>query len=256
MTSFWQMTPLYPKELLFKVRTFKSGKDFLTLAIAVCLKDGAILIADSLQITPFSDIKTKRIVNKITSVTETVGCIEFGVSQITKEVLKQIDTKKINASLPSEILSEIERAVFMGWSKWLPNFSPDVVNSISFKAGLLVAGFSPITSTSGFIGGVLFSIEGFDKPTLVTIPNQCIVLGGEEDNSNKIFIEFAKEELESQQRNFGQLGNIGIRNSTVKAYLEAGRRTIRDLEEKNETIGGAMRYLIIRRGFQPEEGTV
>lgn len=244
------------KDLLFKVMTFKSGKEFLTLAITVCLKDGAILIADSLQTTPFSNLNSSINVVKIKQITETVGCIEFGIAIATQEALRQLDrTIIINSSSPFEILSEIRRALLVGWKLLLNSIPQDVDTTDKyFKAGLLVAGFIPKSDSGGFIGGDLFPIKGNEKPTIDTSPNHRIILGGEENDSTSIFDQFAIAGLQHKSSILGTINNLGIRNNTINAYLQAGVRTIRKIEKVNSRIGGPIQYLILRRGFKPLGG--
>jgi len=224
----------------------------LTLAITVCLEDGAILISDSLLSLFPSNNNSRSYVEKVTQITETIGCIEFGVCNATKEALRQLDRERIrNYLAPFEVLSEVSRAVKKGWEDFLRDSSYQSIdtNNPHLKAGLLVAGYIPKTNSGGFIGGVLASNQGVYEPIIKTNPNHRIILGGEENNSHSIFDQFASEGL-NQVNSLPIPNNLQTLNKPSKAYLQAGAKTIKTLESINSMIGGLTQYSILRRGHK------
>jgi hypothetical protein len=217
----------------------------VTIAIVVCLQDGALLIADGRQTYPLvADAKVLNDVNKISVVGKTVASISFGISIATDKALWAIRDDVIEgATSPTEVLQEIERSVGIGWNFLLTNLAPDVnMAHRAMRAGMLVGGYLPMWSR--FIGGVLFRPDAHDAPTLVTKPFGFIVLGAEENNSHQIFKQVA-------DRNFRSItsSGAGIQNSYVKAFLAAGAATIREVERVNPEVGGIIRYAILRRNF-------
>jgi len=217
----------------------------MTIAIAVCLQDGALLIADGRQTNPMTP-NGKVIsddINKITHISTSISSIVFGITKATNMALSTIRPNIINeARSPVEILQEIKRSVECGWNYLQTTLKQDVNRQHrAMRAGLLVGGYLPIQKQGGFIGGVLRRPNGHDAPTLETKQCSLIVLGGEENNSQEIFKQAFNQEKRTQ-------------NDPLKALLRAGVATIRQVEQVNPWVGGVIRYLILRRGFSCSEG--
>lgn len=216
----------------------------MTIAIAVCLQDGALLIADGRQTYPMApngEVKDDK--NKITHISRSISSIVFGITKATDMALSAIKHNIINeARSPVEILQEIERSVECGWNYLQTILKQDVNRQHrTMRAGLLVGGYLPIQKQGGFIGGVLFRPNGHGAPTLETKQLRLIVLGGEENNSQEIFQQAFNQEKRTQ-------------NNPLKALLRAGVATIRQVEQVNPGVGGVIRYVILRRGFSCSEG--
>ncbi len=216
----------------------------MTIAIAACLQDGALLIADGRQIHPMTpNGEVIDDINKITHISTSISSIVFGITIATDMALSAIRHNIINeARSPAEILQEIERSVEYGWNYLQTKLAQNVNRQHrTMRAGLLVGGYLPIQKQGGFIGGVLFRPDGHDAPTLETKQFKLIVLGGEENNSQEIFKQAFKQEKRTQ-------------NDSLKALLRAGAATIRQVEQVNPEVGGVIRYAILRRGFSCSEG--
>ena len=224
----------------------------MTIAIAVCLQNGALLIADGRAthpMTPNGEVTDD--VNKITHISTGISSIVFGITIATDMALSAIRHNIINeAGSPVEVLQEIERSVEYGCNYLQTNLAQDVNRQHrTMRAGLLVGGYLPIQKQGGFIGGVLFRPNGHDAPTLETKQFKLIVLGGEENNSQEIF----KRAFEQEIRNIISTGKR-TQNDSLKALLRAGAATIRQVEQVNPGVGGVIRYVILRRGFSCSEG--
>lgn len=117
-------------------------------------------------------------------------------------------------------------------------------NSLSLRVGFLVGGYIRSNHRGGFIGSVLFHPNGHDSPLIRTVENTFIVLGGESEGSQSLFKEYAQNEY-----NLLETEGTGIQNNLVTAYLRAGAWTIREISVRNPTIGGTIRYMIIRHNY-------
>ncbi len=217
----------------------------MTIAIAVCLQDGALLIADGRQTQPMiPDGEVNEDINKITHISTSISSIAFGITIATNIALSAIMHSNIidKAGSPVEVLREIEKSVECGWNYLQAHLAQDVNGQHrTMRAGLLVGGYLPMQKQGGFIGGVLFGPNGHYAPTLETRQFKLIVLGGEENNSQKLFKQVLRQEIRTQ-------------NSFLEALLCAGVATIRQVEQANPEVGGTIRYVILRRGLPCSEG--
>ena len=214
----------------------------MTIGITICLADGALLIADGKKTKPFAaNDQVESDINKIHRITQTVSAISLGINLVTDKALKIIRKDFVgNTKLaPEDVINIIERSLDECWSSLLQSLSPDIdPNDPSLRAGFLVGG---IASNTSFIGGILFcpNRQPFDR--VETQPLKYIVLGGEKQNSADIFKGY-----------FDQIaGKLQKRTSCEETHLpvliSAGVCTIREVEKTNPTIGGTIRYAIIRR---------
>jgi len=78
----------------------------MTMAIAVCLKDGTVLVADGRQVhSMVPNGESVDDVKKITRISTGIGCIVFGVTIATNKALRSIRNDVIDeAKSPVEIL--------------------------------------------------------------------------------------------------------------------------------------------------------
>lgn len=221
----------------------------MTIGIAVCLQDGALLIADG-RVTPItSNGEVVNDANKIRRISESVASISFGITIVTDTALSLIRRDIIDqAESPEDVLAEVEKSVKYGWDFLQARLAPDVDRKHrKMRAGLLVGGYLLRREQSSFIGGVLFRPNRHNPPTIRTDPLSFIVLGGEENNSQGIFKQVAKQEINKI------VSPVGVWNAYVDAFLHAGATTIRQIEKINPDVGGVIRYTILRRGFPYSE---
>ena len=116
----------------------------MTLGIAVCLQDGALLMADGRLIKPFvPNTPPNDNVNKITRIGRTTAVISFGIDNATSFALYKIDHKEIdNSTSPPDIIHQIEYSTSIGWTNLIQNLGADVdIRSPFMRAGFLVGGY-------------------------------------------------------------------------------------------------------------------
>jgi len=224
----------------------------MTIGIAVCLSDGALLIADGLAVNP---LRENRILStdarKITQISSTLSAIEFGIMQGTNYALSVMNSSALeNATSVLDIVNEIERCSLVGWAQLLSRLGPDVdPTHENIRLGFLVGGYIRNSLRGGLFVGTLHRPEGHDPPLVRTTELHHSVVGGECQGSKSLFKNYAQQEYDL----IDSIG-LGVCNNIVNAYITAGVRTINEVSESNPQIGGTIRYTIIRRGFPITEG--
>lgn len=224
----------------------------MTIGIAVCLSDGALLIADGLVVLPFRE---NRILStddrKIIRIGSTLAAIAFGVVQGIEHALSAMNRSAFEiATSVADIETEIERCSLAGWRHLLSRLGPDVdPMHESIRLAFLVGGYMRIGPLGGLILGTLYRPEGHDTPLIRTTENSLIVVGGENQDAQALFKKYGQMEYDRLISS-----GSGVRNNIVNAYITAGIRTINEVSESNPRIGGTIRYTIIRQGFPITEG--
>lgn len=227
----------------------------MTIGIAVCLSDGALLIADGLTVLPFRENRILSIdARKITRIGSTLAAISFGVIQGTEYALSVMNRSAFEiATSVADIETEIERCTSAGWTYLLSNLGLDVdPTHENMRVGFLVGGYIRISPLGGLILGTLYKHGEHDAPFVRTSDNIRLhhsVVGGEEQDAKTLFKNYAQQEYD---RLISE--GSGVRNNIVNAYITAGVRTINEVSELDPRIGGTIRYTIIRRGFPITEG--
>ena len=116
----------------------------MTVGIAVCLSDGALLIADGLVVNP---LRENRVLStdarKITQISSTLAAIEFGIMQGTNYALSVMNSSALeNATSVLDIVNEIKRCSLVGWAQLLSRLEPDDdPTHESIRLGFLVGGY-------------------------------------------------------------------------------------------------------------------
>jgi hypothetical protein len=197
----------------------------MTIAIAVCLSDGALLISDGLRVNP---IQNNRVLStdarKISAISSSMAAIELGVSQGTSLALRAVNRTVLDhAGTVSTTVSEIDRAVHFGWNVLLSSLGGDIDrNHPSIKVALVFRGYVPAFSQGGLIGGSLYHIDGHDETLIRTQENHIIVLGGEGQNAQSRYKELAQSEMNSLSSQ-----GVGVRDNVVDAFIRAATITWR-----------------------------
>jgi hypothetical protein len=226
----------------------------MTIAIAVCLYDGALLISDGLRVNPWQNNRVLSTTDKkIKQISSSLATVQVGVTEGTTRALYAINRSVLDVSASTDIfVTEIDRATKYGWDFLNMNLGSDVDrNNPSLKVGLIFGGYVPAVSQGGIIGGTIYGLDGHDDPCVITQDYNFIVKGGEEQGSTSLFKDLTQIEMD----NVDSLG-IGVRNNVVNAYLSVAPIVIAKVAEENPQIGGTISYMIIRRGFPVTEGTL
>ena len=224
----------------------------MTIGIDVCLSDGALLIADGLTVLPMrQNLVISNDSRKISQMGSNLGLIQVGVTQGTIPALAAMNRSTLEtANSPEVVMREFGQVANYGWIYLLSRLAPDVDrNNENLRVGFLVGGYIRSMQREGFIGGVLYTPNGHDAPIIRTREKQFIVLGGENEGSQRLFKEYAEREWDQLETR-----GTGVQDNIVNALLRAGKRTILEVSQLNPRIGGTIRYMIIRRGYPIYEG--
>jgi hypothetical protein len=219
----------------------------MTIAIAVTLPDGVLLVADGKINKPFTGEIDGNDQDKIKEIKSSISAIELGVTYATNAAVIGLQSTEMDLATtsPETFLAELRNSVVSGWRTFIDLLAPDVdQNNDAMRAALVAGG---IVAGVPFVGGVLCG-NGQESSVLCKGPEtHFVVLGGEQQNAQQFFERNALEALQSS----AWLTHEGPMNDFTKALLDAAVDTIKMAEQADRTIGGTIRYQVIRNNFQP-----
>lgn len=217
----------------------------MTIGIAVCLTDGALLIADGKRNELFPRPRIiQDDVDKIHRIGNTVSAISLGIDEVTQKAVHILTRDNvINGiqSSPEEIMQRIVGIMDTTWNSYVEDLHSAIDRSrADFRAGLLVGG---ITGSTNFVSGVLVSPDGHTSPKIETRPLTSIIVGAEEHNPQCIFQEFyGRLSAEPHER-------VNDAELEVLNLSSAGVLTIKAVEDKDADFGGKIKCVTIRRDY-------
>ncbi|MBT3136624.1 hypothetical protein KL866_16275 [Alteromonas sp. ALT199] len=151
-------------------------------------------------------------------------------------------------SSPEHIRYETDASVKLSWNQLLGVLASDVdVNHPSMRAALIVGG---ISRDEIFISASLHG-SGVNQPPLLLKNNfQYISLGGEQHRADTHFAQQLKDIVRNHPWSYSE----GPYNICTKKILQGVNNTIQHIAELDPSIGGVVRYAIIRKGFPVIKG--
>lgn len=224
----------------------------MTIGIALTLEDGALLVADGRRTSPFNETGqiTSEDAEKIIQVGPTVAIITFGVAQATELAVKGLKAV-YDAGLdppPQEIGQVVDDCVRLSWEKLAEALSEiEYLDKPAMRVGLVAGG---LAQGAPFICGALHYHNGQSPLVLQTGRDRSIVLGGEAYNARQLFNEQAGRIVDSMA------GPLGAQpsNELIRALINCAVTTIRSIGKQDDSIGGTIRYALIRRGLGYQAG--
>jgi len=216
----------------------------LSIGIALIVPGGVILISDGRQGQPQSlDPHVVDDADKVVSLSDHIFVVPFGVVQATDLAILLLKPAIKPNSSPELIKDAVETSIRVAWNQLLKILASDVnINHPTMRAALIVGGLS---QDSPFIAASLHGSGVTQEPILIKDSFKFIVLGGEEYQAN---IHFGKQ-LEVIVKKDAWSFSEGPHNRNTKGILQAANNTIRYIEGIDSSIGGIIRYAIIRKGF-------
>ena len=216
----------------------------MTVCIAVCLSDGAFLMADGREVLPFAgEQRIRDDAVKVHKVGDRVLIAHFGLIQPAPLVINSLNKKLLdNATTTDEILSEFQRATYFGLGPFLSRLSITKKQAEKLRFGFLFGGL--YAECKPFIGGFLWRGDGEPSQLVQSVPGYVTTLGGDEAETRHIFTE-----------RLSAITNYGSTPS-VDSCINAGIHTIRTVQRNHPSVGGTIRYSILRRGFSVSNGVV
>lgn len=215
----------------------------MTVCIAVCLEDGAFLMADGREVSQFQNRIISDNVNKLTQVAQRVVCAQFGMSLPVQDAIRHLNVTRLDSATDAnDVLNEFSRACFLGLAPFLPrlNVTREQLNQLRF--GFLFGGL--LSNDQPFFGGFLWIPNGTPSQFVEIYPGRFTALGGDDEVTKRLFRE-----------RLSDLTCVG-EYPTVQSCIEAGEYTIRRVQESYPNVGGKIRYAIIRRGLSISFGEV
>lgn len=222
----------------------------MSIGIALIVPDGVILVADGRRSRPQSSNLNPVVednTDKVVSLTEHVYAIPFGVAQATDLATMSLKASIKHNSSPEHIRCETDASVELGWNQLIRALASDVdVNHPTMRAALIVGG---ISQDDTFISASMQGTGVNQPPVLIKDSFQFIVLGGEQHQADTHFAQQLKG-IGKHQWSLSE----GPHNKCTRKILQSANNTIRHIAELDPTIGGAVRYAIIRKGFSVFKG--
>ncbi len=217
----------------------------MSIGFAVTLPDGALLVADGRQIRPQRDGDViADDVDKIERVSNLVFAIPFGVVQGTAPALERLRTSLSGVTSPESFIDLLHVVLLTSWNELLGRVTSDVdINHPTMRIGFVAGGLSEGT---GFVAAALHGTGVNQEPLLRQgAPWQVTSLGGEEMGAQNLFIA----DCEAALRTVAWEADAVPVNSAVRAVLGAALRTIECVADVDRTIGGIVRFVVIRRNY-------
>jgi hypothetical protein len=216
----------------------------LSIGIGLIIPGGVILIADGRQGQPQSlNPHVVDNANKVVSLSDHIFAIPFGVVQAT-DIATLLLKSDIKQNSSHELIQDVvDTSIREAWNQFLKKLASDVnINHPTMRAALIVGGLS---QDCPFIAASLHGSGVTQKPILIKDSFQFIVFGGEEYEANIHFANQLRVIVKKDAWSFSE----GPHNRNTKGILQAANNTIRYIESLDSSIGGIIRYAIIRKGF-------
>lgn len=226
----------------------------MTIGIGITLPDGVLLVADGRQTYPGSPSKEpKNDANKIIKIKEQVFAIYFGhniaggaiADNLAINTLKEEGNIKISPDKWEELSNT---AIEINWASL--NKVRSLMNPEKLRVGLIVGG---ISEGDPFITGGLKTPQD-DKPQTLLLKKefQPTSLGGEAQNSEQLFQKALKKAFSNSRWSSSE----GPKNDRIRSMLNKIVKVIKTVASNNSSIGGEIRYTVIRNGFQNDVGKI
>lgn len=215
----------------------------MSMVVAFALPDGAVLVADGRLVSASEPNETLgNDADKIHELMDGVYAMPVGVTPPTNwalGLLKELAPKSRNAAELSDMVTE---ALSGAWGEFDRHFTDFLKGETPVRAGLVIGG---VVNESPLIGGVLLG-SGISMSRTIKIgqPFSYIVLGGEDQGSHSLF----RQQVTNLLRGFRWTNSEETRYCFSGRVVLAAVKTIRQVEKTNSTIGGVIRYAIIRTG--------
>lgn len=216
----------------------------MSIGIGLIVPGGVILIADGRQEQPQSlNPHVVDDADKVVSLSDHIFAIPFGVVQAT-DLATLLLKPAIKPNFSPELIQDaVSTSIRVAWNQLLKILASDVnINHPTMRAALIVGGLS---QDCPFIAASLYGSGVTQKSILIKDSFQFIVLGGEEYEANSHFAN----QLQVIMKKDAWSSSEGPQNRNTKGILQAANNTIRYIEGLDSSIGGIIRYAIIRKGF-------
>lgn len=217
----------------------------MSIGIAVLLPDSIIFVADG-RMRRFDAPGQPVIsddVNKVVRIGQSFAVVTCGVGQITDPAAKQLEYDLEPHHSLNEVLDLVSLRLEEAWNVHAPQFPAALdLTDPHMNATLLIGG---LAADREFIGAVQHHYLGKRPIKVATLAEslQFVTVCFEQEVADDYFEARLIEKL----RYAGSEQRVGL-------MIEAAAETVRFMQTRDSSIGGTIRYLILRRGMLPDAG--
>lgn len=224
----------------------------MSVGIGLTMPGGVLLVADGRLSLPFAPgVPPRDGVEKIHVLHAGFAVLELGIRQVTAPAvaaLRQMPWPLAATRLsPDQHRQRLAAVLDSGWTSLETQLGPDADRTHpALQAALIGAG---VAGRRSFLSGVLRS-SGSSTPTaVVTAPLEYIVMGGEAQGA---LPRFGRRALHAFCA-FGR-GVDWAQGAPLSAMIDAAGHTIRDVQQSDRSVGGTVRFAVLRSALAPLVG--
>jgi hypothetical protein len=220
----------------------------MTIGIAVTMPNAVLLVADGRKTLPLVENSlVDDNVDKITVINNNLAIISFGITQATEPALENLKSLSIDVNDMNVCVKSVKDSLDIGWNSMVSRLATDVDRSKSFMRAALVTG--GLVDQTSFIAGVMHDFDVTKQPVIRSGGLNTIVLGGDKYNSDTYF--------ETKVVTFIQNTHVSIEHFSESLFygvLQAAGDTIRTISKYDNSVGGTIRYVLLRPSSTPIRG--
>lgn len=208
----------------------------MSIGIAVAIGDAVVLVADGRQSDAYT-VHTDE-ARKIVNLAQSISVIEIGAVMASTSVLDELRDVSPLPTAGGDFMKLLTESVRRAGAHLVSVVAPGSTDMSRIKVGFLTGGFD---AGGAFIGGALFGHDMSEPSAQLVRPAptpQFIVLGGETCGAEAYF----ERELERAYRACGS-----DQSTFVNMVKRAAKRTVHYAASHDRTIGGHVRYCVLRR---------
>ena len=217
----------------------------MTIGIAVLTSDSITFVADGRMRrfdAPGQPIISDD-VNKIVPIGQSFAAVTCGVGQVTDAAVNQIEHSLQPHHTLNEVLDLVSLSLEEAWQCHAPDFPPGLdLTDPDINGTLLIGG---VAAGTEFIGSAQHHYQGKKPIKVATLSDslQFMIACVEQEIAGDYF----------EAKLLEKLASIGSEKRTT-LMVEAAAETVRFMQTRDSSIGGTIRYLILRRGVLPDAG--
>ena len=224
----------------------------MSVAIALTLPDGVLLLADGRQIrTDAGSTVLSDKVDKIVPLRPRVFAVPYGLVPVTEVVLAHLRAVVADTLDPRTLYEEARQATVRAWRDLAGRLEgEDWKNDARFKAGVLVGGllaghqfyFATLGGTSVNEDGGVLEIDQVERLSVV----------GDHGGTEKALAASYSAALYGLNWSAG----MGPHNLVTRRIVAVAAQAIGDLGRRRPTVGGTIRYVLVRKRFPVVSGSL
>jgi hypothetical protein len=222
----------------------------MSVAIALTLPDGIVPFADGRQtrLSSAADVIGDDI-DKLIPLQERVFAVPFGITLVTDHVIDGLETAGESVGSPEDYRTLAEVLVGTAWAQFEANLPESLdPDDDRLKAGVLIGG---MFGDRQFFVASMHGVGVSQDPLLeVGVQERITVVGDDDGGVQKNF----ERRYVTALAGTSWRGSVGPQNEVTRRIVKVGIATIRDLARTVPSVGGVIRYVLLRSGYPPLRG--